>query len=99
MCAPPLRSLETARLMASALGGGLDSAEAGAMGVAAALPPQYVEFKEQIRLEMAGIKQRMGELRALHGKASLSRFDETNDDEVQVRWAAGCGWLSGAGRL
>lgn len=70
--------------MASALGGGLDSAEAGAAGVAAALPPQYVEFKEQIRLEMLGIKQRMGELRALHGKASLSRFDDTNDDEVQV---------------
>jgi hypothetical protein len=43
------RSLETARLMASALGG-LDSAEAGAAGVAAALPPQYVDFKEQIRL-------------------------------------------------
>lgn len=71
--------------MASALGGGLDSAEAGAAGVAAALPPQYVEFKEQIRLEMLGIKQRMGELRSLHGKATLSRFDDTNDDEVQVR--------------
>jgi hypothetical protein len=35
--------------MASALGG-MDSAEAGHSGVAAALPPQYVEFKEQIRL-------------------------------------------------
>jgi hypothetical protein len=34
--------------------------------VAAALPPQYVEFKEQIRLEMLGIKQRMGERRGLH---------------------------------
>ncbi|KAL4422633.1 hypothetical protein ABPG75_008830 [Micractinium tetrahymenae] len=82
--APGMENLETARLMASALGGGLDSAEAGAAGVAAALPPQYVEFKEQIRLEMLGIKQRMGELRSLHGKASLSRFDDTNDDEVQV---------------
>lgn len=79
--------------MASALGGGLDSAEAGAAGVAAALPPQYVEFKEQIRLEMLGIKQRMGELRSLHGKATLSRFDDTNDDEVQVRTvqAVACG--------
>lgn len=76
-------SLETARLMASALGG-IDSAEAGLGGVAAALPPQYVEFKEQIRLEMLGIQQKMGELRGLHGKATLSRFDDTNDDEVQV---------------
>lgn len=42
-------SLETARLMASALGGGLDSAEAGVAGVMAAMPPQYVEFKEQVR--------------------------------------------------
>ena len=33
---------------------------------------------------MLGIKQKMGELRALHGKATLSRFDDTNDDEVQV---------------
>lgn len=47
--APSACSLETARLMASALGG-IDSAEAGLGGVAAALPPQYVEFKEQIRL-------------------------------------------------
>jgi len=71
--------------MASALGGGLDSAEAGVAGVAAAMPPQYVEFKEQIRLEMLTIKQKMAELRGLHGKATLSRFDDTNDDEVQVR--------------
>lgn len=44
-------SLETARLMASALGGGLDSAEAGVAGVMAAMPPQYVEFKEQVCAE------------------------------------------------
>ena len=72
--------------MASALGG-LDSAEAGTAGgggSAAALPPLYVEFKEQIRLEMLSIKQKMGELRGMHGKAALSRFDDTNDDEVQV---------------
>lgn len=43
----------------------------------------------QIRLEMLGIKQRMGELRGLHGRATLSRFDDTNDDEVQVRVHAG----------
>jgi syntaxin 16 len=70
--------------MASALGGGLDSAEAGVAGIMAAMPPQYVEFKEQIRLEMLNIKQRMGELRGMHGRATLSRFDDTNEDELQV---------------
>lgn len=41
--------------MASALGGGLDSAEAGVAGVMAAMPPQYVEFKEQVRrAQLAG---------------------------------------------
>ena len=71
--------------MASALGS-LEGGEAGAAGggAAAALAPQYVEFKEQIRLEMLNIKQRMAELRSLHGKATLSRFDDTRDDEVQV---------------
>lgn len=38
----------------------------------------------QIRLEMLNIKQRMGELRGLHGRATLSRFDDTNEDELQV---------------
>lgn len=33
---------------------------------------------------MLGIKERMAELRALHGKATLSRFDDTNEDELQV---------------
>ncbi|GAB4819932.1 hypothetical protein N2152v2_006978 [Parachlorella kessleri] len=74
---------ETVRLMATALGAALDP-EAGVAGVAAALPPQYVDFKEQIRLEMLGIKQKMAELRNLHGKAALSKFEDTGDDEVEV---------------
>jgi syntaxin 16 len=69
--------------MASALGAALD-AESGVAGVAAALPPQYVDFKEQIRLEMLTIKQKMAELRALHSKASLCKFDDTGDEEVQA---------------
>jgi hypothetical protein len=59
--------------MASALGALSDAAESGTAGVAAALPPPYVEFKEQIRQEMGGIKDRMAELRALHNRSSLSR--------------------------
>lgn len=81
--------------MATALGAALD-AEAGLAGVAAALPPQYVDFKEQIRLEMLTIKQKMNELRALHSKATLSKFDDTGDDEMQARpgfeCSLGC-WL------
>lgn len=69
--------------MASALGG-LSDAEAGLAWGPASLPPAYVEFKEEIRLEMLAIKQKMGELRALHGRATLSKFDDTADDEVQV---------------
>ena len=88
------RRQETVRLMATALGASLD-AEAGLAGVAAALPPQYVDFKEQIRLEMAAIKAKMGELRALHGKASLSKFDDTGDDEVQAGAAEEAGGRAG----
>ena len=75
---------ETARLMASALGTSTSDAEAGLAGVAAALPPAYVEFKDEVRFDMLGIKEKMNELKSLHGKASLSRFDDAKDDEVAV---------------
>jgi hypothetical protein len=45
------------------------------------------------RREMLGIQQKMGELRGLHGKATLSRFDDTNDDEVQVSRGSGLALL------
>lgn len=77
------RRQETVRLMASALGASLD-AEAGMAGVAAATAPQYVDFKEQTRLEMLTIKQKMNELRSLHSKATLSKFDDTGDDDMQA---------------
>jgi len=48
------------------------------------LLPPLLEPAQQIRLEMLNIKQRMGELRGLHGRATLSRFDDTNEDELQV---------------
>ncbi|RMZ54704.1 hypothetical protein APUTEX25_003082, partial [Auxenochlorella protothecoides] len=68
---------ETARLMASALGG-MSDAEVGPE------PPQYVTFREAARAEMLTIRTEMTELRGLHGRATLSRFDESNDDEIQV---------------
>lgn len=69
--------------MAHALGG-LSDAEAGTAGVVAALPPRYVDFKNEIRQDMESIKEKMAELRTLHGKASLSKFDDARDDEIAV---------------
>lgn len=63
--------------MASALGG-MSDAEVGPE------PPQYVTFREAARAEMLNIRTEMTELRGLHGRATLSRFDESNDDEIQV---------------
>lgn len=42
--------------------------------------------------EMLGIKERMAELRAMHSKATLSRFDDTNEDELQVDVAPFAAW-------
>ena len=71
--------------MASALGSSeAGAAEAGVAGVAAAMPPHYVEFKEAARAEMLLIRQKMGELRTLHGRATLSKFDDSRDEEVQA---------------
>jgi len=60
------------------------AAELGSAGVASALPPRYVEFKEAIRTEMLTIKQKMGDLRALHGKAALTSFDDSGNHEMDI---------------
>lgn len=52
--------------------------------MAAALPPRYVEFKEQIRTEMFTIKQKMGSLRQVHGRAVLTSFDDTDSTEAEI---------------
>lgn len=80
--------LETAKLMASALGG-LSDAEAGTVDAHAVAPPWYVELKEQCRADMTDIRDQMSELRSLHGRASLSKFDDAKgrEDEVAVEVA------------
>lgn len=85
----PICSLETAKLMASALGGLSDPerVEAGLAGVGASLPPSYVEFRNDVRRDMQSIKDRMAELRSLHNRASLSKFDDGRDDEIAVEVA------------
>ena len=71
----------TQRLLDAALSStaenGASAAELGSAGVASALPPRYVDFKEAIRSEMLAIKAKMGELRGLHGKAALTTFDDS----------------------
>lgn len=48
------------------------------------MPPKYVDFKEQIRTEMFTIKQRMNDLRQLHGRAALTNFDDTDSSEAEI---------------
>ena len=77
----------THRLLEAALASTVDNgsaAELGSAGVASALPPRYVDFKEAIRSEMLSIKQKMNDLRALHGKAALTTFDDTNSHEIDI---------------
>lgn len=70
--------------LASTSQDGLNQAELGTVGAASLMPPQYVDFKEQIRTEMFTIKQKMNELRSSHGKATLTSFDDTNSQEVEI---------------
>ena len=70
--------------LASTTDNGLSNAELGQAGAAGLMPPQYVDFKEQIRTEMFTIKQKMNELRSSHGKATLTSFDDTNSSEVEI---------------
>lgn len=52
--------------------------------LATSLPPRYVDFKEQLRTEMFTIKQKMSELRQLHGRAALTSFDDSDSNEAQI---------------
>lgn len=82
------RSNDTGRLLAAALGSSDDQHHAGldmgSAGVAAVLPPQYVDFKEEIRVEMGAIRRKMDELKGLHSRAALTHFDDSNSDEALV---------------
>lgn len=82
LCRGTSKLLEAA--LASTTQDGLNQAELGTVGAASLIPPQYVDFKEQIRTEMFTIKQKMNELRSSHGKATLTSFDDTNSQEVEI---------------
>ena len=77
----------TQRLLDAALASSAENgsaAELGSAGIASALPPRYVDFKEAIRTEMLTIKQKMNDLRSLHGKAALTSFDDSGNHEMDI---------------
>ncbi|KAK9825959.1 hypothetical protein WJX74_001403 [Apatococcus lobatus] len=71
------------RLLDAAIASTLENG-ASDLDAAALLPPKYVDFKEQIRTEMFSIKQKMNELRQMHGKASLTSFDDSGSSDVEI---------------
>ena len=70
-----------AALATNSGGGDVEDGLAGNLGGAS---PQYVSFKEQIRTEMFTVKQKMNELRQLHGRAALTSFDDSNSAEMEI---------------
>ena len=52
--------------------------------LATSMAPRYVDFKEQIRTEMFTVKQRMNDLRQLHGRAVLTNFDDTDSSDAEI---------------
>lgn len=58
-------------MLDAAIASTLENGNASDLDAAALLPPKYVDFKEQIRTEMFSIKQKMNELRQLHGKVCM----------------------------
>jgi len=80
-----------ARLLDAALGpsdapriAAASAAEAGAAGAAGAAPPLYVAAAAQVRADMSAIRTRMAELKALHGRAALTSFDDTAGRDAEV---------------
>jgi len=69
----------TNRLLAAESGGPSHSIE-----MSGSVPPRYVDFKEQIRTEMFLIKQKMNDLRQLHGRAALTSFDDSESSEAEI---------------
>ena len=86
-------SLETARLVASALQSTTHDESATVSGDLesgwknVSILPKYVVFKEEISRDMEDIRRRMTELKSLHGKASLSSFEDSREDEIAVEIA------------
>jgi hypothetical protein len=52
--------------------------------VAIALPPGWVDVSEEVAADLARIKEKMGALSKLHGRALLVTFDDDGIDETSV---------------
>jgi len=70
--------------LASTAENGSSAAELGSAGVVSAVSPRYVDFREAIHTEMFSIKQKMSDLKALHGKAALTSFDDSNSHDMDI---------------
>lgn len=56
-------------------------------GAARAAPPRYVAAAADLRREFGTIRTRMAELRALHGRAALTTFDDGDGRDAEVEAA------------
>jgi len=52
--------------------------------VAIALPPGWVDVSEEVAADLARIKEKMGALSKMHGRALLVTFDDDAIDETSV---------------
>lgn len=75
---------ETHRLLDAPSSSAAENGNGAGYSNSVALAPQYVEFKEAVRNEMSTIKQKMNELKSLHGRAALTTFDDSNSHEVEI---------------
>lgn len=75
---------ETHRLLDGPTSSSAENGSGAGYNAHVALAPQYVEFKEAVRNEMSAIKQKMNELKSLHGRAALTTFDDSNSHEVEI---------------
>eukprot|EP00884_Botryococcus_braunii_P004075 jgi/Botrbrau1/13669/Bobra.0378s0003.1 len=75
---------ETRRLLEAPESSSAENGNGAGYNAHVALAPQYVEFKEAVRSEMSTIKQKMNELKSLHGRAALTTFDDSNSHESET---------------
>jgi syntaxin 16 len=76
---------DSARLLGAEGGGnGLSDGLSGVDAVTASVAPAWVDTQEEIRTDMAIIKDKMGELTRIHKTALKPTFDDTGDSNQQM---------------
>jgi len=76
---------DSARLLGAEAGGnGFSDGLSGVDAVTASVAPAWVDTQEEIRTDMAIIKDKMGELTRIHKTALKPTFDDTGDSAQQM---------------